>query len=102
MKRTYRSSAMLAAVSGLFFASTPQLSAAQTKMGAPSNITIVDNRGRAIALNKLGDADRSALAEIQKSTDSLRQNARFTVTIHCTYPPLRCTITVTARKLSAT
>ena len=64
---------------------------------ADVQLSVTDPAGRSIAATSMPPSERERVATLQSSLQQWgnQQSQRVSVTIHCTYPPLRCDITIT-------
>ena len=93
MKRfVFGTAAALVAVSGLA-ASAAQ---AERRQNATVAVSIVDGAGKSIELTALPQADQQRVISLRNSIERWgnQQSQRVKISFNCTYPPLRCTLTV--------
>ena len=58
-------------------------------------VKVTDASGKAIQVESLPPDSRAQVERVRSAAQSLAgQPAKFKVTVNCSYPPLKCTITV--------
>lgn len=69
---------------------------AQRHQRADVQMTVTDAAGRTITPSSIPPQERRRMTSLQSSLQQWgdQQSQRVTVTIHCSYPPLRCEITI--------
>lgn len=84
--------AALLAVSGL--AASP--AQAERRQNAMVSVSVVDSAGKSIELIALPEVDRQRVISLRNGIERWgnQQPQKVKVSIHCTHPPLRCTLTV--------
>lgn len=89
---------MLGAAAVIMVAGGPAASAnqAERRQNAVVEVSVTGADGRTLQMGDLSQADRQRVVSLRNSLQQWgnQQSQRVSITIRCSYPPLRCEITV--------